>query len=287
MKLSREVGALLTGVSGLFLGLAATVVALAQTAPWTLGWPRSRSPAIDRWATLPEPERLLLQQRFREYVALNAQEKTRIEQLRRYLEGLPEAEHERLMTVARTYARWKQTLPLYLQERLEQASLRDFSDVVRQAYGENLRREQARPYWYLPPFAGRLVADILRSLPLEELNRLDQYPPFLRLGALSTWGRRGPEGFRGPRAPDPERLRQIIEQLPEADRRRALEAMETLREVFQQWEESRSRAPRARPGSREPDMGRRAPEGRDAPGPSAHQPASGATARHQASPFGG
>lgn len=211
----------------------AAVWAVLGTA--AIKWPGAESPEF--LANRAKLERMAPQQRrklwekYQEFLALPPADQDRLRRLHADLQKQPPDKRQRYRGVMDRYKKWKDSLPLYQRQNLEDAATEGASALytaIRDVEKDKELEDRQRRYWYLPenPVIRKAVPKILAKLPTEEIDQLDQTSPLDRTQELLSraqqlgmeapaLGGPGRPLLRGPLPPpDPEKFREFIKKLP-------------------------------------------------------------------------
>jgi hypothetical protein len=211
--------------------IAAAWVVLGTAA---IRWPGTESPEFlanrEKLERTSKEQRRKLWDKYRDFLALPPAEQDRLRRLQTDLQKKPPHERERYRALMDRYKKWKDSLPLYQRQQLEDAASQGPAALyakIREVEKDKEAEDRQRTYWY---FENQMVRTAMRKvmakLPLEEIEQLDQTSPLERPQAMFT--RAVELGIEAPRAggpgrpwvrgplppPDQEKFREFMKKLP-------------------------------------------------------------------------
>ena len=267
-----------------FLPLAAIVAsAWAVLGTAAIKWPGAES--AEFLANRTKLERMGPEQRrklwvkYQDFLALPPAEQARLRRLYADLKKQPPDKRERYRALMDRYKKWKDSLPLYQRQKLEDAAAVDASSLyaaIRDVEKDKELEDRQRPYWFVPdnPVVRKAVPKILAKLSPEEIEQLDQTSPLDRTQELFSHaqllgleapalGGAGRPLLRGPLPPpDPDKLqaflkklpREQLEQLSDLGLRRAIRDRRAWELYYLAHPEERERRSRGEGGPAPPNM---------------------------------
>ncbi len=139
----------------------------------------------DKLERMSRQQRLHAWQRRADFLALPAEEQQRIRRLHTDLQALPPAKRERYKSIMDGYRKWRDALPLYQRQALDDAAA-DGSSTLYNAFRDAKAAEELddreRRYWLVPdrPALRGLMPNLLAKLTPEQMEQLDQTSPLDR-----------------------------------------------------------------------------------------------------------
>ncbi len=198
-------------------------------------WPGTESPAYtadrNRLERMKPDQRRQLWEKYQEFLTLPLAEQDRIRRLHADLEKQSPDKQARYRGLMDRYKKWKDTLPLYERQALDEAATQG-PGVLYTAFRETEKRQEVenrkRAYWLLPEVPGvrKALPEILSKLTPEEVEELDQTSPLERTEKVFSFAQQqglqvpaipgsGRAWLRGPvPPPDDEEFRKFLQTLP-------------------------------------------------------------------------
>jgi len=279
------------------LAVAATLViaVLLAVSPAVRAGGESRRYAknLERLERMTATQRIATWERYQEFLSLPQAEQDRIRRLHAGLDALSPVTRDRYMQIMAAYRKWRDALPLYEQQQLEDAAARGSGDLYtefRRVQKEQELADQKRDYWLLPanPVLRAALPKILTKLTPDQIEQLDQTSPLDRVEKLIEYAQQFdlnlplPPRMPQPRwrgnlpAVDPEKLlefrrslsRQQLEELSDLGARKNVQLQRLLQWYYDAHptelpESRREMGPRndRQPKSNTPGSGRTRPGG--------------------------
>jgi hypothetical protein len=184
----------------------------------------------ERLERMTRSQRVEVWRRYHEFLALPKSEQDRMRKLSADIQSLPSEKRERYRSMIEQYRKWREGLPLYQRQQLEDAAQQGsvalynkFREV--QKYQEF--DDQQRPYWLLPvgPALRGNLPNVLAKLTPEQIEQLDQTSPLDRGEKLMEYAQQ--QGLL-PAGPGPMRSPRFRGPLPPVDQQRIFEFRKNL-----------------------------------------------------------
>ncbi len=188
MSIARASSRLVLALSSAIVALACALLAAARPGGDSSGYAQN----LSRLRSMTPDKRRALWAEYDRFLALPAEEQERLRRLQRGLRALPPDRRERYRAIMERYRKWKDELPLYERQMLEDATAGGTAKLYTVLIDVRARQQdedRLRPYWLLPdrPGVRVFVSRILGKLSPEEIESLDQLPPLDRLENLLAY----------------------------------------------------------------------------------------------------
>jgi hypothetical protein len=197
-------------------------------------WPGTESPEFlanrEKLQRMTKEQRRKLWDKYRDFLALPASEQDRLRRLHADLQKKPPHERERYRALMDRYKKWKDALPLYQRQQLEDAASQGPSALfakIKEVEKDKEAEDRIRTYWYFENQVVRTaMRTVMQKLPPEEIEQLDQTSPLDRPQAMFARARElgiesppiggpGRPWVRGPLPPpDPDKFQEFKKNLP-------------------------------------------------------------------------